>query len=110
MAPRVRSAGYEIVTRGQVHDAGYRWTNVRLMAYWLAINENSATGLYPYRASLLALPKETLKLSLTTAMDSAQVWNRGENGLGPPSDMRKVRGYFVEMTRAFLDNRPGRRR
>ncbi|MGB1885470.1 MAG: hypothetical protein ACPHUF_16330 [Gammaproteobacteria bacterium] len=110
VAPLVRSAGYEIVTRGQVHDAGYRWTNVRLMAYWLAINENSATGLYPYRASLLALPKETLKLSLTTAMDSAQVWNRGENGLGPPSDMRKVRGYFVEMTRAFLDNRPGRRR
>ena len=71
VAPLVRSAGYEIVTRGQVHDAGYRWTDVRLMAYWLAINENSATGLYSYRASLV-LPKEMLKLSLTTAMDSAR--------------------------------------
>ncbi len=110
VAPLVAGAGYEIVTRGDVHDANYKWTNVKLMAYRLSVNENTATGLYSYAGSLLVLPRDTLILPLTAAMDRSPVWNRGHNGLGPPTDLRKLFDQFVDMTRAYLSHRPGIRR
>lgn len=110
VAPLIRNAGYEIVTRGDNHDANYRWTNVRLLAYRLRISENSATGLYSYAASVLLLPQATLKLPFSAALDATPEWNRGFNGLGPPTDLRRVFDAYVDMTRAWLANQPGRRR
>ena len=105
-----RSAGYEIVKRDQVHDAGWTWNNVRLVIYRLTVNENTATGLYSWAGSVNVLDTATLKLSLPRALKEPPLWTDGENGLGPPGDLRRMVGYYVEMTRAFLNNRPGRMR
>ena len=110
VAPIVRGAGFEIVTRGEVHDANYRWTNVKLLAYRLSVSENTANGLYSYAGSLNVFKDASLRESLAAVMDTAPLWNRGHNGLGPPTDLRILRDHLVEMARAFVQNRPGRRR
>ena len=110
VAPLIHGAGYEIVTRGQVHDANYAWTNVKLMAYRLSVNENTATGLYSYAGSLNILEDASLRTSLSAALDKPPQWTRGHSGLGPPTDLRTLLDRLVDITQAFVENRPGRRR
>ena len=110
VAPMIRGAGYEIVTRGQVHDANYTWTNVKLMAYRLSVSENTANGLYSYAGSLNILEDANLRISLSAALDKPPLWTRGHSGLGPPTHLRILLDRMVDITRAFIENRPGRRR
>lgn len=109
VAPLIRAAGYDIVTRDMVHDANYKWTNVRIMAYRLNVNENTATGLYSYAGSLNIFPGDMVVLPIRTVLEKPAEWNRGDNGLGPPSDLSGLRNQYVEFTRAYLQNRPGQR-
>lgn len=100
--PLLRRAGYEIVKRDQYHDHGADWTNVRLLVYKLYVNENTATGLYSYIGSLHLLPQETVMMRLSDAVQLNPIWTRGQNGLGPPTDLRYLIDRFKKMTEAFL--------
>lgn len=100
--PLLRNAGYELVKRDVYHDYGADWTNVRMLVYKLYVNENTATGLYSYIGSVHLLPEETVMMRLSEAIQLNPIWTRGQNGLGPPTDLRYMIDRFTKMTEAFI--------
>jgi hypothetical protein len=110
IAPLFEAAGYTIVKRDQVHDAGWTWNNVDLVIYRLTVNENTATGQYSWAGSLNVYDGDLLRVSLQQALASPSTWTLSRNGLGPPTDLQRLVDHFVEMTRNFLAKQPGRLR
>ncbi|MGE0485609.1 MAG: protein kinase [Gammaproteobacteria bacterium] len=110
IAPLFEAAGYTIVKRDQVHDAGWTWNNIDLVIYRLTVNENTATGQYSWAGSVNVFDGGLLKVSLQQALASPTKWTLSRRGLGPPTDLQHMVEHFVEMTRNFLANQPGRLR
>ncbi|MCZ6665057.1 MAG: hypothetical protein O7B81_07120 [Gammaproteobacteria bacterium] len=100
--PMLTNAGYEIVKRHDVHDVGRAWTNVKLLVFKLYVNENTATGLYSYVGSVNFFRDETVLLGLREAIDTKALWTRGQNGLGPPTDLQYLVDRFATLTQDFL--------
>lgn len=100
--PMLTNAGYEIVKRHDVHDVGRAWSNVKLLVFKLYVNENTATGLYSYIGSVNFFRDEAVLLGLREAIDTKALWTRGQNGLGPPTDLQYLVDRFATLTQDFL--------
>ncbi|MEQ8497481.1 MAG: hypothetical protein RLW42_24960, partial [Gammaproteobacteria bacterium] len=108
VAPLLRAAGYDIVKRDAVHDAGWTWSNLRLIVFRLTVNENTATGLYSWAAGINVYDKPALRLALSRALETPHEWTQSRNGLGPPTDLQQMVGFYEAMSRAWLSGLPGR--
>ncbi|MEM7541854.1 MAG: protein kinase [Pseudomonadota bacterium] len=108
--PIFKRGGYTIVSRTDVHDENYRWTNLSLVIFKLSVNENSANGLYSYASSLNVYGHDLITLPTREVLEIRPDWTKGYNGLGPESDLRFVMEHFVKMSESFVKRRPGRRR
>ena len=85
-----------------MHDVGRAWSNVKLLVFKLYVNENTATGLYSYIGSVNFFRDETVLLGLREAIDTKALWTRGQNGLGPPTDLQYLVDRFATLTKDFL--------
>ncbi|MEQ8659395.1 MAG: hypothetical protein RLW62_01120, partial [Gammaproteobacteria bacterium] len=108
VAPLLRAAGYDIVKRDAVHDAGWTWNNLRLVVFRLTVNENTATGLYSWAIAVNVYDQPALRLSLSRALETPHEWTQSRNGLGPPTDLQQMVGMYEEMSSAWLARLPGR--
>ena len=83
-------------------DVGRAWSNVKLLVFKLYVNENTATGLYSYIGSVNFFRDETVLLGLREAIDTQALWTRGQNGLGPPTDLYYLVDRYATLTKDFL--------